>query len=109
MAMITSETPTTCGVPTVTRAVREVVEAARQTVLAGGIAEVTDAGVCARAQELARGSLRRVLNATGIVVHTNLGRAPLAAGTIRSLTDVGANYNTLEYSLSDGTRGSRGA
>ena len=50
-----------------------------------------------------------VINATGVLVHTNLGRAPLAAGTIRALADVGANYNTLEYSLSDGTRGSRGA
>ena len=50
-----------------------------------------------------------VINATGILVHTNLGRAPLAAGSIRRLTDVAANYSTLEYSLSDGTRGSRGA
>jgi L-seryl-tRNA(Ser) seleniumtransferase len=50
-----------------------------------------------------------VINATGVLVHTNLGRAPLAADTIRALADVGANYNTLEYSLSDGTRGSRGA
>jgi L-seryl-tRNA(Ser) seleniumtransferase len=50
-----------------------------------------------------------VINATGILVHTNLGRAPLAADTIRALTEIGANYSTLEYSLSDGTRGSRGA
>ncbi len=50
-----------------------------------------------------------VINATGVLVHTNLGRAPLGADTIRALTDIAANYNTLEYSLSDGTRGSRGA
>jgi len=50
-----------------------------------------------------------VINATGVLVHTNLGRAPLAADTIRALSEVGANYNTLEYSLTDGTRGSRGA
>jgi L-seryl-tRNA(Ser) seleniumtransferase len=50
-----------------------------------------------------------VINATGVLVHTNLGRAPLGADTIRALTDIGANYNTLEYSLADGTRGSRGA
>src|SRR5690349_6871805 len=50
-----------------------------------------------------------VINATGVLVHTNLGRAPLGAETIRALTDVAASYNTLEYSLSDGTRGSRGA
>ncbi len=50
-----------------------------------------------------------VINATGVLVHTNLGRAPLGADTIRAVTDIAANYNTLEYSLSDGTRGSRGA
>src|SRR5688572_7226838 len=50
-----------------------------------------------------------VINATGVLVHTNLGRAPLAADTIRALSEIGANYSTLEYSLSDGTRGSRGA
>jgi len=49
-----------------------------------------------------------VINATGVLVHTNLGRAPLAADAIRALTAIGANYSTLEYSLSDGTRGSRG-
>jgi L-seryl-tRNA(Ser) seleniumtransferase len=50
-----------------------------------------------------------VINATGVLVHTNLGRAPLGADTIRALTDIAANYSTLEYSLADGTRGSRGA
>jgi L-seryl-tRNA(Ser) seleniumtransferase len=49
-----------------------------------------------------------VINATGVLVHTNLGRAPLAADAIRALTDVAANYSTLEYSLTDGARGSRG-
>jgi L-seryl-tRNA(Ser) seleniumtransferase len=50
-----------------------------------------------------------VINATGVLVHTNLGRAPLAADSIRALTQIGASYNTLEYSLTDGGRGSRGA
>jgi L-seryl-tRNA(Ser) seleniumtransferase len=48
-----------------------------------------------------------VINATGVVVHTNLGRAPLAADSIRALTSIGANYSTLEYNLTDGTRGGR--
>src|SRR5678816_4491934 len=38
-----------------------------------------------------------VINATGVLVHTNLGRAPLGADAIRALTDIAANYNTLEY------------
>jgi L-seryl-tRNA(Ser) seleniumtransferase len=50
-----------------------------------------------------------VINATGVLVHTNLGRAPLATDSIRALTEVAANYSTLEYSLADGARGSRGA
>ena len=50
-----------------------------------------------------------VINATGVLIHTNLGRAPLGAAAIRALTDIAANYSTLEYSLTDGTRGSRGA
>jgi L-seryl-tRNA(Ser) seleniumtransferase len=53
--------------------------------------------------------IRPVINATGVLVHTNLGRAPLAADAIRALTEIGANYSTLEYNVSDGARGSRGA
>ena len=48
-----------------------------------------------------------VINATGILVHTNLGRAPLAVDSIRALTAIGASYSTLEYSVTDGRRGSR--
>jgi L-seryl-tRNA(Ser) seleniumtransferase len=48
-----------------------------------------------------------VINATGVLVHTNLGRAPLAAESIHALTSVGANYSTLEYNITDGTRGGR--
>jgi L-seryl-tRNA(Ser) seleniumtransferase len=50
-----------------------------------------------------------VINATGVLVHTNLGRAPLGADAVNALTHIGANYSTLEYSLTEGTRGSRGA
>lgn len=48
-----------------------------------------------------------VINATGVLVHTNLGRAPLAEASIQALTSIGANYSTLEYDLTEGTRGSR--
>ena len=54
-----------------------------------------------------RPGLRRVLNATGVVVHTNLGRAPLAAAAIERVVEVGAGYSNLEYDLAEGTRGSR--
>jgi len=52
-------------------------------------------------------SLRRVLNATGVLVHTNLGRAPLAEAALARVVEVGGGYSNLEYDLSRGERGSR--
>jgi L-seryl-tRNA(Ser) seleniumtransferase len=54
-----------------------------------------------------RAGLRPVLNATGVVLHTNLGRAPLAAAAIRALTALAGGYGNLELDLDTGTRGSR--
>jgi L-seryl-tRNA(Ser) seleniumtransferase len=51
--------------------------------------------------------LRRALNATGVIVHTNLGRAPLAEAALDRVREVGRGYSNLEYDLSAGTRGSR--
>jgi L-seryl-tRNA(Ser) seleniumtransferase len=51
--------------------------------------------------------LQRVINATGVIVHTNLGRAPLAEAALRRVADVGRGYSNLEYSLEAGARGSR--
>ncbi len=51
--------------------------------------------------------LRRVINATGVVIHTNLGRAPLAPEAIERLVEVSRRYSTLEYDLASGGRGSR--
>src|SRR5438445_13396170 len=51
--------------------------------------------------------LRRVLNATGILVHTNLGRAPLAEPALARVQNVGRGYSNLEYDLAEGRRGSR--
>src|SRR5438094_771595 len=62
------------------------------------------------AQELASArapSLRRALNATGVIVHTNLGRAPLAEAALERALEVGRSYSNLEYDLTAGTRGSR--
>ena len=62
------------------------------------------------ADELARieqPRLRRVLNATGVIVHTNLGRAPLAGAALERVHEVGGGYSTLEYDPEEGGRGSR--
>ncbi|GAC1420863.1 MAG: L-seryl-tRNA(Sec) selenium transferase [Gemmatimonadaceae bacterium] len=54
-----------------------------------------------------RPSLRRVINATGVVLHTNLGRAPLADAAVRAIEEIAEGYSNLEYDLETGQRGSR--
>ena len=54
-----------------------------------------------------RRSLRPVINATGVILHTNLGRAPLPAVALEAIRDVAEGYSNLEYDLERGTRGSR--
>lgn len=60
-----------------------------------------------RALEATR--IRPLINGTGILVHTNLGRAPLGPAVIETLSRIGSQYNNLEYSLIEGTRGGRTA
>ncbi len=63
-----------------------------------------------RSLDLLRASrLQPVINGTGIVIHTNFGRAPLAPEAIRALTEIGSGYCNLEYDLATGDRGHRGA
>lgn len=92
----------------VVKAVRAAVDAARTN---GGTAppEGWDAAVHAAALRLATPSLAPVINATGVVLHTNLGRAPLAEAAIAAITRVARGYAALEYDLDRGTRGSRHA
>jgi L-seryl-tRNA(Ser) seleniumtransferase len=54
-----------------------------------------------------KSSLVPVINATGVILHTNLGRAPLSNATIRAMTEAAQNYSNLEYDLETGRRGSR--
>jgi L-seryl-tRNA(Ser) seleniumtransferase len=61
------------------------------------------------AEREAAGRLRRVINATGVILHTNLGRAPLSAAARRAIAEEAAGYCTLEYDLQPGARGRRGA
>ncbi|MCP4449247.1 MAG: L-seryl-tRNA(Sec) selenium transferase [Myxococcales bacterium] len=63
--------------------------------------------IASRAQETANYSLSRVINATGVVLHTNMGRALLAPAAIEHMANVAANYSNLELDLQTGERGSR--
>ena len=87
------------------RGAREAIAAGRARLLAGG--ELGD--LRAEALAAARPSLRRVVNATGVIVHTNLGRAPLPEAALDAVHEVAAGYSTLEYEVARGERGSRHA
>jgi L-seryl-tRNA(Ser) seleniumtransferase len=89
-----------------TAVARAELAARREAIRAGGPTPGEDELV-AGAQERLRPSLRRVLNATGVVVHTNLGRAPLSQSARAAVARVAAGYSNLELDLASGRRGSR--
>ena len=75
---------------------------------AAGLEEVA-ALVCRRVDEAVRAEPRRVINATGVVIHTNLGRAPLSRAAMRAVEEAALGYSNLEFDLESGRRGSRQA
>ena len=93
--------------PLAVEAARDVLRRAREEIGAG--VDPGDLAERLRAElETARQpSLRRVLNATGVIVHTNLGRAPLADEALERVREAAGGYSNLEYDLRTGSRGSR--
>jgi L-seryl-tRNA(Ser) seleniumtransferase len=93
--------------PLAVDAARTVLERAREEIRAGfEPGDLTDR-LRAELAAARQPALRRALNATGVVVHTNLGRAPLPEAALERVREVGRGYSNLEYDLSAGTRGSR--
>jgi L-seryl-tRNA(Ser) seleniumtransferase len=88
-------------------AARAALERAREAIRAGEEPEDVTASARAELERLTARALRRVLNATGVIVHTNLGRAPLAARALERVAEVGGAYSNLELDLRSGARGSR--
>ena len=91
-------------------AARTAIERAREAVKEG--AEAPDvATISAEAEaileELARPSLRRVVNATGVILQTNLGRAPLSERAMAAIAEAARDYTNLEFDVAEGSRGSR--
>ena len=69
--------------------------------------QVIQQQVIDRLQKTGTPSLTRVINATGVVIHTNLGRAPLAEEAIQRMVDISRRYNNLEFDIARGERGAR--
>lgn len=92
-------------------ALRQIMDELRQRLLMGDSVDIDSMSIIASAQRLLQQmftpSLRPVINATGVIIHTNLGRAPLSHATIEAMNDVAKHYNTLEFDLQSGGRGSR--
>ncbi len=93
--------------PLAVDAARALLERAREEIRAGADPGDLPARLREELASARRPRLRRVLNATGVIVHTNLGRAPLAEAALERVTDVARGYSNLEYDLRSGTRGSR--
>jgi len=69
--------------------------------------EILENRLKTRAEEVLKPSLRRVINASGVIVHTNLGRAPLAPAATAAIREIATGYSNLEYDLETGERGRR--
>jgi L-seryl-tRNA(Ser) seleniumtransferase len=92
---------------------RQALQRLRDRIVAGSLSSVSLAAleqeIVVEAEAAARFSLRSVINASGVVLHTNLGRAPLAREAIEHLAEVSTCYSNLEYDLELGARGKRDA
>ena len=95
----------------ITDAVRASIQAMRERLLRGEDVDITSHAAAreaeCRVRALARPSLRAVVNATGVILHTNIGRSPLAQEALDAVVDVSRGYSTLEYSVENMARGSR--
>ena len=92
-------------------AVRASIDEARQAILAGSDADTSIPSIVRatrmRLLALNRSSLRRVVNASGVIIHTNLGRSVLAPAAVQAANEVASGYSTLEYDTDAMARGSR--
>ncbi len=97
--------------PLAVKAIREVLEELRTGIRSGKCKDVRLEEILRNVEEnikfLSEGSFRPVINATGVVIHTNLGRAPLPVSAVQRIVEIARGYSNLEYSLAEGKRGER--
>lgn len=102
------------GKDKVTDVVREVLSEMREAILSNAVISTEEVSLASvekaiqkKMESISLGRLQKVINATGVVLHTNLGRAPLSSGVLSHSIETIENYSNLEYHLEDGKRGSR--
>ena len=93
--------------PLAVEAARDALARAREEINGGATTPATCRAALRELEAARAPGLRRALNATGVIVHTNLGRAPLPEAALARALEVGRGYSNLEYDLADGARGSR--
>lgn len=98
--------------PIVVKAIREVLAREREKIRKGERKKTLEraelvSGVKKEIAAAGRGSLRRVINGTGVVIHTNLGRARIAPAAVEKITEAARDYTNLEFALEPGGRGER--
>ncbi|HUU15312.1 MAG TPA: L-seryl-tRNA(Sec) selenium transferase, partial [Terriglobia bacterium] len=95
----------------VVEATRKVLQSLRRRIATGQLASVSEEllekEILALAETAGKFSLRPVINATGVILHTNLGRAPLAREAVEHLAQTATRFSNLEYDLDRGERGKR--
>ena len=99
--------PRLAGEPLAVEAARAAIARAREEIRVGGEPGNLVERALAELAAMRAPALRRALNATGVIVHTNLGRAPLAEAALARALEAGRGYSNLEYDLAAGSRGSR--
>lgn len=108
---VSEELVATYGRELVVESMRTALEGARREILAGLDYAPMNAMLLEQAREwleaLVAPTLRPVINATGVLIHTNLGRAPLCDAALEAVATTSRAYSTLEYDIVQGVRGSR--
>jgi L-seryl-tRNA(Ser) seleniumtransferase len=94
--------------PLVTQLVRQRLAELRTSSEIPSLDEIVS-GLRVRVTRLVQARLQPIINGTGIILHTNFGRAPLGPAAVCAITEIAAKYNNLEYDLATGSRGRRGA
>ena len=108
---LTKQLADTCTLPRalVTHFVQRQINLHRQLILNGDTIErqEIESQIKQELSDFAASRLQPVINATGVVIHTNLGRSPLGPQAAKALTEIATGYSNLEFNLTDGTRGKR--